>query len=346
MTSFTWRGFLCLISLTSSLIQASHQSLPLPVREIYQFSIPTYIEGVYVRSNGDLIVTTVWPNASIYAVCGATTNTPTISLIHAFDEINAVTAILETQPDVFHFIGGNQSTLGFGIHGTYGVWELDLRPANGTNYIEPTIQELVRITDGGFLVALEIVPDTPTTLLVSDSTIGVVWRVDTLARNYELGIQDANMAYPPWGATPFGIDDIHIKNGYLYWSNSYEATVYRIAITDNGYPPAGAVSEVFKAVRALFLDKFSFGPDDGDTIWVAANANSQLVAITSDGDATFVAGVSDQMTLAGPIATAFGKLKGDTNTVYVTTGGGLVSPINGTIIEGGKIVAIDTTGFF
>jgi hypothetical protein len=32
--------------------------------------------------------------------------------------------------------------------------------------------------------------------------------------------------------------------------------------------------------------------------------------------------------------------------LYVVTSGGIVFPINGTVTEGGKIVAIDTTSFF
>lgn len=51
------------------------------------------------------------------------------------------------------------------------------------------------------------------------------------------------------------------------------------------------------------------------------------------------------MTLAGSVAPAFGTLPRDTDTLYVATSGGMVFPINGTIVEGGKIVAVDTKGF-
>jgi hypothetical protein len=279
-------------------------------------------------------------------VSGTTTDTPKVSLIHTFDNINAVTGIIETQPDVLAFIGGNQSHLGIGINGTFGVWELDLRPNHGCKDGKPVIQELVRIPDGGLLAGMDAVPNAPTTLLVSDSTIGVVWRVDTLTRQYELAIDDPTMHGPPWGATQFGVNGVHIHKGYLYWTNAYEAIIYRIAITGDGYPAAGAKAELVTAIRSIYLDNFTFGPQGGDTIWAATNADNRIVAITPDGNIISVGGDPDQLPTAGAVATAFGKLRGDTNTLYVVTSGAIVFPINGTVTEGGKIVAIDTTGFF
>jgi hypothetical protein len=32
--------------------------------------------------------------------------------------------------------------------------------------------------------------------------------------------------------------------------------------------------------------------------------------------------------------------------LYITTTGALAAPVNGTVIEGGKVVAVDTRGFF
>ncbi|KAE8389866.1 hypothetical protein BDV23DRAFT_194032 [Aspergillus alliaceus] len=341
------RALQLLVSVFPSLISSTVQaiSLPLPVRVIHQFSLPTYLNSIFVRPNGDIYVTTVWPNASIYCISGANTDMPTASLIHTFDEINAATSIVETEPDVLAFVGGKQSSLGMGIPGTFSVWELDLRPqAKGAG--APIIQELVRIPEGGLLAGIEALPGSRTTVLVSDSTMGLVWRVDTRRRRYELAIKDAEtMHFPPWAVTPFGINGLHIHNGYLYWSNSYLASVYRIAISKEGYVAPGAKGELVKRIQAIYLDTFCLGPRDNDTIWGATDADNRLVAITPDGTATFVAGAPDEMTLAGSVAPGFGTLPGDTNTLYIATSGAMVFPVNGTIVEGGKVVAVDTSGF-
>ncbi|CAI7657618.1 unnamed protein product [Penicillium glandicola] len=176
--------------------------------------------------------------------------------------------------------------------------------------------------------------------------MGLVWRVDTRTRKYEPAIKDdETMHFPAWAVTPFGINGLLILNGYLYWSNSYLASVYRIAITKDGYAAPGAHGDLVKRIQSVCLDTFCLRPGDNDIIWGATDADNRLVAVTSDGTATFVAGAPDEMTLAGSVAPGFGTLPGDTDTLYVATSGAMVFPVNGTIIEGGKIVAVDTTGF-
>jgi hypothetical protein len=52
-----------------------------------------------------------------------------------------------------------------------------------------------------------------------------------------------------------------------------------------------------------------------------------------------------EMSVAGCTAAAFGRSKKDGKTLYVTTSGGQAVPVNGTVTEGGKVVAIDTSGY-
>lgn len=153
------------------------------------------------------------------------------------------------------------------------------------------------------------------------------------------------MRYPDWRFTPQGIDGLHVHNGYLYWGNSFLASIFRIPITDEGFAVPRAESELVKEIISIFVDKFAIGPQDGDTIWVTTNEANQLFAITPDGTDIVVAGAPDRTTLAGCTPAAFGKVDMDINILYVVTSGGLGFPNNGTITEGGKIVAIDTTGF-
>lgn len=320
-------------------VQASRHSLPLPVRDIHQFPLTTYLQDVAVGSSGDIYMTTVFPDASIYAVSGATTSTPTASLVHKFDDINAATGIIETESGVFTFLAGKQRALGVGILGTFGVFELD------TRHGKPTITELVHVPDGGLLVGVIPIPGVPDTLLVSDSTLGKLWRVNTATRTCEPVLQDASMAPPAWAPLPFGIGGIQLHKGYLYFVASFEALIYRVRFTDDGYPAPGAKVELVLAFRSIYIDNFVVGPGDEDIIWAATNADNRLIAMTPDGNITVVAGPPDELTIAGDVAGAFGRLPGDTNTLYVVTSGGLLNPLNGTYFEGGKVVAIETTSF-
>ena len=316
----------------------THSSLP--VRLVHQFPNPTYIDDVRVASNGDVLVTTMVPSASIFSIRGAASpEKPTVRLLHTFSEINYVSGIIETQPGVFAFIGGNQSTVGVGANGTFGIWEIDIRAS------EPVIREIVHIPESGYLLGVDALPGKPTTILVSDGANCLVWKVDTLTGQYEVAVQDPNMRYPRWKFTPQGIDGIRVHKGYLYWGNSYIGCIYRIPIGDDGKAISGAKSELVTEITTIFLDKFDIGPIGSDFVWATTNEGNRLFAVTPDGKHSVVAGAPDQMTLAGCTAAAFGKLKGDLNTLYVVTAGGLGLPVNGTITEGGKVVAVDTNRF-
>ncbi|KAJ5944346.1 hypothetical protein N7516_004514 [Penicillium verrucosum] len=338
----SWVHVAALLSAITTISQAVQ--LPLPVKLVHQFPAPTYLNSLYVRPNGDIYVTTVWPDASIYSVTGANTDAPTGSLVHTFDEINVVTSITEAEPGVLVFLGGNQSSIGVGVFGTFGVYEIDIRPqAKGG---KASIRYAVPMPDAGLMTGIQALPLSPSTLLVSDSFLGLVYKVDTMTGKYEVAIKDeASMGHPSWTVTPFGINNLRIHNGYLYWTNSYVASVYRVAITKDGYAAPGSKIELVKRLQTIYLDSICLGPGESDTIWGATNADNRLVAITSDGNATFVAGSPTEMTIAGSVAPGFGTLPGDTETLYVATGGSLLFPVNGTVTEGGKIVAVDTTGF-
>ncbi|KAI0892541.1 hypothetical protein F4806DRAFT_479341 [Annulohypoxylon nitens] len=349
MRLFYASGLLSLLAIVSPLLTtvlASYPFYPLPMKYVHQWPLPWYIQSLYVRDSGDIMVTTVWPVASVWVLTDVLTDNPQATLIYKFDQVNATTAITETQPDVFAIIGANQTSLGVGIDGDMSIWELDLRPGNGSYTEGFTIKEIIHMSEAGLCGSLVPLPKDPSILLVADTHKGVVWRVDTRAREYELAAREEHMAWLPWFITEFGISGVKIQDGYLYWTLSYTATIWRIAISDDGFPLPGARPEEVKWIRSVFVDNFEFASRDNATIFAALNADNRLIAIDKEGNPTYVAGTPDELILLGPVSPAFGKVQGDTNTVYVATGGALLNPVNGSIIEGGRIVAIDTTPFF
>ncbi|KAI0194998.1 hypothetical protein F4808DRAFT_474727 [Astrocystis sublimbata] len=300
------------------------------------------MQSIYVASNGDLLVTTIAPTASIWHVSGATTETPTLTRVVDLDYISLIASITGTQnPDVFVFVGGNQTTIGAGVPGTHSVYELDL--TNGIDH--PIVAERVHMTNASFCVHIEPIPDHSDNYLVSDTKAGIIWQVDVSSGTYEEVLRDKTMAPPAWASMDFGINGAHVHNGYIYYNNGFLGNFYHFAMTDDGHAVPGTKIELVQHVRAVFLDGSTFGPDDSNIIWTASNANNQLIAIPPQGNPVTVLGASDEAVLAGPVGLAFGKLPGDKETLYIVTGGALLNPINGTFVEGGRIIAVDTRGF-
>lgn len=77
------------------------------------------------------------------------------------------------------------------------------------------------------------------------------------------------------------------------------------------------------------------------TVYLATGNENVITEVEPNGDAAIVAGNSNSTEIAEPTALAFGRTWRDWNTLYVTTGGGIGDPINGTVVVGGRIVALD-----
>lgn len=338
-----------IIIVVASFIQdgsAFEPSLPLPIRDIHQFSNPSYIQEVLVRSNGDLLVSTVWPNATIYSVENPGSDNPIVSLVLTAEGINAIPSMVEIRPDVFYCLGGMIAVPGAGIWGTFSVWELDLRSHNKLKKSQTGLRQLTTFPNNGLPAALVPIPGVPNKVLVADSQLGIIMRVDVVTGEKETIIKDKSMEPPAWAPLPAGMIQIILHKGYLYYSLIFEALLYRIRLTEDGYLYPGAVGELVAPVHAVSVDKFTIGPEGYDDLWAATDADNRLVHVSPDGNVTFVAGAPDEKTLLGSVAAAFGKAPGEEKILYVGTCGGFDNPLEGSVTEGGKLVAIDTSAFY
>lgn len=142
-----------------------------------------------------------------------------------------------------------------------------------------------------------------------------------------------------------GINGIKISHGYLYFDNIFAKTLYRIRL-DSSYSPAKeAKAELVVYIpEAVGIDDFAIG--ENGTIWVDDNAGNRVFVVRRDGSYVVAVGAVTELTVAGATAAAFGRDRGDGEVLYVTTTGALAAPVNGTHIQGGKVVAVDTRGFF
>ncbi|KAH8661952.1 hypothetical protein BX600DRAFT_307075 [Xylariales sp. PMI_506] len=362
-----WPLLLLLLSLVSASPLPGRSSapgtptLPLPSHTVFQLSDNgTWFENIAVRSNGALLATLLDTSPSLYQVSEpwlATQQHPSDGeLLYTFPGATGLLGIAETEPDVFVIAAGNLTTDVVGIPGSWSLWEVDFSGS------QPgfAVRKITDVPGALFLNGLAVIPagpgngDTPV-VLVSDSTLGLVYRVNPRTGAHSVAVQTPEMA--PLVDTPpiIGINGIKYSacDGYLYFDNSYAATVYRVALSPDGSPAATtAIVETVSVVSgAIFLDDFTFGPgsdgdDDDSAIWAATNAGDTIEWIDpTTGTSAVVEGSDTTLTVAGGTAAAFGRSVYDRDILYVVTGGAQVRPVNGTVIEPAKIVAVDTKGF-
>lgn len=305
--------------------------IQLPHRLVTQFPVGTWIENLAVRSNGNLLLTSLTPNASVYEVSSPDSKHPHVKILFTLDSVSSLLGINEVSNDKFAILAGNFTEKG-GIKGTWGVWTADF-----TQTSAPKPKFVTALPDGLLPNGLAVVPGYQDLALISDSTNGLVYRVNLDTNTVQVSQDFPEMKPNSSNSLPIGINGLHIHKGYLYFTNLATHTFFKIKVNQDGTTAGGAKVEAVTVVSSTQLDDFIFGPDNEDTAWLATNADNSVVAVNSKGKTQVVAGGKGSDAVPADTACQFGRNKGDGRVLYVSTGGGKS--------EGGKVEAIDTSNF-
>lgn len=327
---------------------AACDKLTFPSRTIFQFeSNATWIENFSVGPEGDLYFTTLWPQASLYQLRDSSGPTPNASLVYTIPGAGALSGITAISSDTYVVGAAIFRSIGVLEPGTGAFWSIRV-PTVGNGLGEAIAKKIADIPEAGFLNGFATLPQgicrhrCNTTVLAADSFNGQIWRVNIATGKYDVAIKVPEMA--PQTALPVGINGIKIQDGYLYWTNAATTSIYRLAIDAQGTPTPGAAVETLFYIESAQLDDFTI--DDEGNFWVATNADNRVIAIRPDGAQEVVVGGKGTLTVAGDTSVRFGRGDGDKQTLYVTTGGANSAPVNGTITEPAKIVAVDTSSYY
>ncbi|KAF4429579.1 Six-bladed beta-propeller [Fusarium acutatum] len=321
---------------TAHLTRHTNTSAPLPNHLVAQFADDVWLENIAIRSNGNLLLTTLQPNASLYEVSKPMSKYPTISRLLTIDTISGLTGITETAQDVFIFTGANFSMVTGGTQGTTGVWKIDF----GQSHPEPKL--VTYLPESLLPNGVAAVPQNKSIVLIADAQLGLVWRVDSITGEYDVVAKLKDMGNLANGSTfVLGIDGMRIHKGNLYWTNNALTSLYELPITRTGSPVPGAEAKLVAKPPVAATDDFIFGPGNSDIAWLTTNFYNELLAVMPNGDSMTVAGGADSFEVATATACRFGRTRWDATTLYVTTG---PAEING-VTKGGKVQAINLSGF-
>ncbi|KAI1166656.1 hypothetical protein F5B18DRAFT_605252 [Nemania serpens] len=308
----------------------------LPTHKVFQFNqTGTWLENIAVRPNGDLLVSLLLPTASLYTLERPYSPSRTFSLLHTFDNATGLLGITETHADTFAVLSIQFSETSSPVPGSATIWDVSfnndkLHTRKITNIPEILVPNGIASVPGSSAV------------FVADSTGGTITRCDTQTATCAVFLNNPQTAPAPGSSRPTGVNGIHYRRGYLYWSNSNLASIFRIRLGKDGYAASNACVQTVGKVDATFIDDFAI--DDDGRFWVAANSNNTIIALRENGSSGDVAGSLTDLTVAGPTSAAFGRTARDSQTLYVVTNGAASGPVNG-VTEPAKIVAVDTSGF-
>jgi hypothetical protein len=310
-------------------IPQARSSPEFPIQTIYEFPNETWVENIAVRSSGQLLVTII-TSPDLYEVDPFSSKPA--SLVHSFPYALSTLGIAEIQQDIFAVIVGNWSDETFSsTNGSYSLWKVDLRRAAS----KPLVTKITDIPEASFLNGLTLVAPSSAYLLASDSVLGVVWRIDHYTGEYKIVLENALMNPVLGQVATLGINGVHTRDGYLYFTNSFQFIFARVPIR-----PDGTAKGPYQVVaNSGVSDDFAFDKDGN--AYITQDPGGALEQVTPDGKVTVLAGSTNSTILEGDTSAAFGRTKLDRNTLYVVTNGGIAGHPAGSPIVGGKVLAVN-----
>ena len=318
---------------------SSRTTSPPPTSQIvYQFPNETWLENIAIRQTGQILVTVLsvpelWQVTldpqSPHAM-NANTSKPLASatLVHRIPDVTGLLGIVEMQQsNVFYVVAGNFSYNTYtSMSGSYSIWKIDMqRPSS------PAVaSKLTDIPEGVALNGMAALNLSQGLLVVADAGAGVVYTVNVHTGNYSKTIDDPTMK--PNSSLAIGINGMKIHDNYLYYTSTAQKLFSRIPIDTTSGTPTGPAEII---ATNIFGDDFSL--DQAGNAYVAENPWDVVAKVTPGGEVSVVAGSLNSTLVAGATSTAFERTSGDGSVLYVTTSGGIGTPVR---IEGGKVIAI------
>ncbi len=300
---------------------------------VFQFSKELHLENLAVRSNGHLVLTIV--NQPLLYELDPRASHASPKLLHKFTGVTSMVGIVETAPDVFAVIGGNSTKLGTGVPGTFSIWSVDLN--TGT----PNVNLIASIPEASAMNGLATTDKFSDTILVADSTLGAVFKVNVVTGDYSIAMD--HILFQGTSTSPRGINGIHTYERMLYFTNSAQRSYGRVSIADDG-SLAGEVEMLGRGMgsSALYDD---FDIDWKGDAWIATHPNG-LSEVTLLGKQrnitdTDIAEDSDNMNMMNPTSVRFGRGSiRQRNTLYMVTYGPI--KCEGQAKCGGQVIAVNT----
>lgn len=330
----------CLPVTATGETQSDRQAdFPLPVTEVFRFPLGASPEALAFRSNGKLLVNLLAPEASIYQIDVASGCAQRVTTIL---NITSLYGLVEMQPDQFDVAGGRinlrESTREIG---SFAVWHLNMSLFDDTGRSDTSkISDFPNATLNGMSAS----GVDAGLILATDSTNGVIYRLNVYTGENEIVIDDPVLKIPNNATVSLGPNGIDVRNGYLYATNTAAGTFNRVPIDPTGMQTAPGEVLARNAGRIPGGDEWSF--DAEGNAWVGEKPNNWVSLIRKGSDMPLIVIDTVDSVLKGPTSARFGVSEANLarGRLYLGDNGGIAQYRSGNFTQGGGVYYIDTAG--
>ncbi len=254
------------------------------------YPIPTNLENIAVRADGNLFVTGSVSDGIILQISPA-----------------GISQVFGQVPD---FATGAAFDTGGDLIVASGTSLFRFQP-DGTRSLVTTIAGAQSLNGLTLL--------SPGVLLVADDSAATVWQVNVntgSARAWLTG----GLLEPQNDNLPLGPNGIKLFGGAAYITNTGAGTIIRVPILADG---SAGVPSIYAS--GLPLDDFAFGADG--SLFLATQVENSVIRLFPDGTRSIIATEADG--LLGDSALAFGRTAADSRDIYVVNNGGAYEDLPG-----------------
>jgi sugar lactone lactonase YvrE len=280
----------------------------MPAKTVAEFPAPSFVENIAVAPDGTLYVSSL-EEGIVYRIANdgnpkVFAKLPVVAGLSWLDQDTLIAAsTVPSAPGIYRLRAGGQAEL------------------------------LVAIPEGKLLNGL--IHLSGSRYLVADSYESCIREINISTKMTRVWLKDPTLAH---AADPFhpvpkfpGVNGIKRFGDTLYASSTEQQKLVAIALDRDLNP---GETRVFMTL--INIDDFAFDIDGN--LYGATHVYNSVVRISPDRRITLIA--TFEQGVAGSTAVAFGRTASDSNSIYVTTNGGMSSPPPGGI-QPGRVVRID-----
>lgn len=151
--------------------------------------------------------------------------------------------IADTASDIFAMVAGNSGLTLMGVPGLFSIWSVNL------NTPEPKVKLITSIPAGAALNGLTTLDGSPDIILIADSTLGAVRRMNVATGDYSMAIQTSLFKYT--STSPREMNGARTSEEMLYLPNSALGSYGCVPITNDSCAAGGV--EIFGTSQALMM---------------------------------------------------------------------------------------------